>query len=93
MNTPRHWGFIAPGPVQLVHFEPLAGNRERALLGVIGVGEIGPCSETTSLFWWRLFLPNCASFGRAPTGKAAREHLTSRIEQWIEAADLKSVKA
>jgi hypothetical protein len=75
-----------------VRFEGRADDREAALVGVIEVGQLGPCAAG-GLFYWRLWLPGCAQFGRAGSSKAARDHLISRIEQWIEAADLKSVKA
>lgn len=81
---------VAP-PERLVRFEGLAGSREMAFVGMVEVGWIGPAGPTQ--FSWRLWLPGGPQFGRAPTLKAARDHLISRIEQWIEAADLKSVKA
>jgi hypothetical protein len=88
----RNWSFLAPTPAPPVRFEGRAGDREAALMGVIEVGQIGPCPPG-GLFYWRLWLPGGPSLGRASSPKAARDHLTSRVEQWIEAADLKSVKA
>ena len=89
--TARRFTFLPPTPAPLVRFEARAGGREMAISGVIEVGELGPCAG--ALFYWRLWLPGCAQFGRASCEKAARDHLESRIEQWIEAAGLKSVRA
>lgn len=95
MTTPaapaRRFSFLPPEPPRQVRFEDRAGGREVAVSGVIEMGELGPYGE--SLFYWRLWLPGCPQFGRASSQKAARDHLLCRIEQWTEAADLKSVGA
>jgi hypothetical protein len=71
----------------LVIFQPRAGDREIAMLGVVEVGEIGPCLAG-GLFYWRLWLPGCRQLGRAGIPKSARDQLTVKIEQWVEAAGL-----
>lgn len=75
----------------LVRFEPRTDDREAAFLGVIQVGEIGP-GPYRNQFTWRTWLPYCEQLGRAPTPKAAREYLASRVEQWVEAAGLVGAK-
>lgn len=85
--------FLAPPAVApMVSFAPAADGRELVMLGLVQVGEISPWGGGLSC--WRLWLPSCGGqFGRAGTLKAAREHLISRIEQWVEAAGLRSAQA
>ena len=57
------------------------------MLHLLDVGEVGLCGGGT-MAYWRLWLPGCSGFGRAGSLQAARDHLTSKIEQWIDAAGL-----
>lgn len=89
MTAPaRRFVFVPDKPPDRgVRFEPRADNREAAVLGVIEVGQLGPC-PVGGAFYWRFWLPGGPQFGRASSAKAARDHLASRAEQWIEAAGL-----
>jgi hypothetical protein len=69
-----------------VIFRPACDDREIAMLGVLEVGEIG--RYDAGMAYWRLWLPGCVAFGRAAHPRAAREYLTAKAEQWIEAAGL-----
>ncbi len=92
MTAPaRRFTFLPPESVPSIRFEERAGGREMALSGVIELGEVGPCADSGA--YWRLWLPGCAQLGRAGSVEKARSQLTAKIEQWIEAADLKSVRA
>ena len=83
MVVPIEGAAVTDSPVI---FRDACDDREIAVLGVLDVGEVGRYDAGKA--YWRLWLPGCAGFGRAPHPKAAREHLTTKIEQWIEAAGL-----
>lgn len=70
-----------------VIFRPLADGREAVTLDLVQVGEIGSC-DFGGLFYWRLWLPGCAGFGRAGSPKAAREYLALKVNDWLDAAGL-----
>jgi hypothetical protein len=96
MTVPaRSWGFLAPTPCDLVRFERREAGREVALVGVIEVGMFAPAdARAPHAFCWRIFLPDCPNqLGRARTPEHARSTMRAKIEQWIEAADLKGARA
>jgi hypothetical protein len=71
-----------------VIFRPIADGRQAVMLHLVQVGEIGSC-DFGAMSYWRLYLPGCGSgFGRAGSLKAAGEYVTSKVEQWIDAAGL-----
>lgn len=81
-----------PAAEPMVTFAPAAEGRELVMLGVVQIGEISPWHGGVSI--WRLWLPSCGpGFRRAPCLDAARDQITDRIEQWVEAAGLRSVHA
>lgn len=84
--------FLAPPAEPTLRFERKAGGREVALLGVIEVGEFAPAQPFTN-YCWRCFLPMCAQMGRASSPEIARNALRCKIEQWVEAAGLRSERA
>ena len=86
MDGDRHEGVVA--------FLPLALGREQIMLGRVPVGEIGPAHGPRPRFpicFW-LDLPGASSRAWHPARDAAdaRHQAVGKINDWLNAADLRS---
>ena len=86
MDGDRHEGVVA--------FLPLALGREQIMLGRVPIGEIGPTQGPRPRFpmCFRLDLPGASSRAWHPARDAAdaRRQAVGKINDWLNAADLRS---
>jgi len=77
-----------------VAFLPLALGREQIMLGRVPIGEIGPTQGPRPRFpmCFRLDLPGASSRAWHPARDAAdaRRQAVGKINDWLNAADLRS---
>ncbi len=75
----------------VVAFKPLALAREAVMLGAVQVGEIMPVAGDRHGACFRLMLPDASatSWRPAPDMEAARRSVLIKINDWLNAADLR----
>jgi len=85
MDGDRYEGAVA--------FLPIALGREQIMLGRVPIGEIGPAHGPRPRFpmCFRLDLPGASSRAWHPArdGADARRQAVGRINDWLNAADLR----
>lgn len=87
MDADLHQGVVA--------FQPLARGREAVMLGRVLVGEIMPTGGGPHTVCFRLALPDVSSSSWSPArdASAARNIILHRINDWLNAAGLRPVRA
>ncbi len=77
----------------VVAFRPLSAGREAIVLGLVDIGEISPVSHPASRFdmCFKIDLPGLSSRAWQPARDTAdaRRQVLARINDWLNAADLR----
>ncbi len=77
----------------IVAFRPLSAGREAIVLGLVDIGEISPIADPRSRFdmCFKIDLPGLSSRAWQPARDSAdaRRQALARINDWLNAADLR----